>query len=163
MPSTLWIDTNIDSDVASGATTQVNLIGEFAAFQDLRLARLTLLRTIVRLDIAATVHDSGEGSQRVSMGAGIASNEAISGNTTSDPEDASEHPTRGWIFRGVWRAFGFAADQPAISVREVNLDLRARRKLENGIPFLSINNAAQEGTAFTVNVTGIMRMLYLDA
>ncbi len=163
MPATLWIDTMIDSDVGNGATATVNLIGEFPAFETLRLARLTLLRTIVRLDIAYVVHDSGEGSQRVSMGAGVASNESLSGGTTSDPEDGSEHPTRGWIFRGVWRVFGFAADQPAISVREVDLDLRARRKLENGIAFLSINNTAQEGTAAAINVSGVLRMLYLDA
>jgi len=161
--ATLWIDNRIDQDTASGATSQINLIGEFPAFETLRLARLTLLRTIIRLDIAYTVHDSGEGSQLIAMGIGIASNEAISGSVTSDPEDPSEHPTRGWVFRGMWRAFGFAADQPAISVRPVDLDLRARRKLENGIPFLSINNTAQEGVAAAVNVAGFVRMLYLDA
>ncbi len=161
MPDTLWIDTNVDSDVASGASALISLSGEFTAQQDIRLARLTLLRTIVRLDVAYTVYDSGEGSQRLSIGVGLAAVEAFSGGFTSDSEDSSEFPTRGWVWRGVYRVFGFAADQPTINVREIDLDLRSRRKVENGILFLTINNAAQEGVASAVNVTGMVRQLHL--
>ena len=161
MADTLWIDTLVDSDIGSGATATISLSGEFTTQQDIRLARLTLLRTIVRLDAAYVVHDAGEGSQRLAIGIGLAAVEAFSGATTSDPEDASEFPTRGWVWRGVYRVFGFAADQPAISVREIDLDLRSRRKIENGILFLTMNNVALEGAAASVNVLGMVRQLHL--
>ncbi len=161
MPDTLWIDTMIDTDRAEGGTNTLSLSGEFTSQETIRLARLTLLRTIVRLDLAHTVHDSGEGSQKVSMGIGLAAVEAFSGSTTSDSEDGSEFPIRGWVWRGVYRSFGFAADQPAVSVRPIDLDLRSRRKIENGIMFYTVNNQAQEGTAGAINVVGIIRQLYL--
>ena len=161
MPDTLWIDTLVNSDVGNGATSTISLSGEFAAQQDIRLVRLTLLRTIVRLDAAYVVHDAGEGSQRLAIGIGLTAVEAFSGGTTSDPEDASEFPTRGWVWRGVYRLFGFAADQPAVSVREIDLDLRSRRKVENGILYMTMNNVALEGVAASIKVLGMVRQLHL--
>ena len=161
MPSTLWIDTLVDTTVANAATNTISLSGEFTAQETIRLARLTLLRTLVRIDAAYAVHDAGEGSQRMAIGIGLAPVEAFSGTTTSDPEDASEFPTRGWIWRGVYRLYGFAADQPAVSNRALDLDLRSRRKVENGILFLTINNVALEGVSAAIRVVGMIRQLHM--
>jgi len=150
----------VNSDTTSAGQTGTNLAPDFDADQS-RLAQMTLMRMIVRLDIAYTVHDAGEGSQRVGIGFGIESREAFAGGVHPDPLTTGDFPTRGWIYRGAWRVFGFAADQPAISVRELNFDIRARRKLENGVSFMVIDNQAVEGVAATVRVLGIVRQLWL--
>ena len=165
MPSkTFWIDTSANVDVVSGGTGFVNLMTGMADI-DIRTAAITLLRTIIRLDLAYTVHDSGEGSQRVSLGIGVASSEAASAGiaATPNPEVMTEFPTRGWVWRAQYRIFGFAADQPAVYVRELDIDLRGRRKMENGEGYLSLANVALEGVAATVRVMGIVRQLYMVA
>jgi len=156
----LWIDTMVDSQVASSSQEAVDLTTDFTN-EETRLAQLTLMRTILRFDIAYTVHDSGEGSQRVGIGIGIESQEAFAAGVHPDPLAGGDFPVRGWVYRGVWRVFGFAADQPAISVRPVDFDIRGRRKLENGLSFIIMENQAVEGTASAVTVQGIVRQLWL--
>jgi len=156
----LWIDSFLNADIGSGGQAAQDMTTDFSNEQT-RLSQMTLMRMIVRLDIAYTVHDAGEGSQRVGIGFGIESQEAFALGVHPDPLTAGDFPVRGWIYRGMWRVFGFAADQPAISVRELNFDIRARRKLENGLSFIVIDNQALEGVAATVKVMGIVRQLWL--
>ena len=156
----LWIDNLVNSDTVSGGQSAIDLAVQFTS-EETRIAQLTLMRTIVRLDVAATVHDSGEGSQRVGIGLGIESQEAHAAAVHPDPLTVGDFPARGWIYRGVWRVFGFAADQPAVSIRELDFDIRARRKLENGVSAIIIDNQPVEGVAFTVRVIGIIRQLWL--
>ena len=156
----LWIDTLIDSQVASSGQEAVDLTLSFTN-EETRLAQMTLMRMIVRLDVAYTVHDSGEGSQRVGIGFGIESQEAFAAGVHPDPLVQGDFPVRGWVYRGVWRVFGFAADQAAVDVARLDLDLRARRKLENGLSFFVVDNQAVEGVAAAVTVMGIVRQLWL--
>ena len=159
MPN-IWIDTNIDVGVAAGAQALVSLMTGVSATQT-RFDRMTLLRTIIGFDIAYTVHDSGEGSQEFSGGIGIASQEAFAAASVSDPQTSSDFPTRGWIWRARYRIFGFAADQPTIFTRRVDLDLRGKRKLENGEAFLVVNNVDHEGVSSPFDVFGLIRQLWL--
>ena len=156
----LWVDTNIDITVSSGSSGSTSLMTGVSATQT-RFDRMTLLRTILGFDIAYAVHDSGEGSQRVSLGIGITSQEAFTAGVFPDPETDTDFPVRGWIWRAKYRIFGFAADQPAIFTRRVDLDLRAMRKLENGEAFMNIANVAEEGTTGVIIVTGLIRQLWL--
>jgi len=156
----LWIDTLVNADVPNGGQAAQDLTTDFTS-EATRLSQMTLMRMIVRLDIAYTVHDAGEGSQRVGIGFGIESQEAFAAGVHPDPLTASDFPARGWIYRGAWRVFGFAADQPAVSIRELNFDIRARRKLENGLSFIVSDNQALEGVASTVRIFGLVRQLWL--
>ncbi len=124
---------------------------------------MTLLRTIVGLDLAYTVHDSGEGSQQVALGFGVESQEAFSTGVHPDPETRGDFPTRGWVYRGMWRVFGFAAGQADVHVRRVDLDLRSRRKLDNGVSFIIGSNFNLEGATGSVKVLGIVRQLWMVA
>ena len=127
-----------------------------------RLAQMTLTRTIIGLDVAYTVHDSGEGSQLVALGAAIQADDAFGTSaSTPDPGDATSFPARPWVWRAAYRIYGFAADQPTVFNRRIDLDIRAQRKLENGVSFMRINNSAQEGVASTVRVVGLVRQLWL--
>jgi hypothetical protein len=156
----IWIDTVLNVAVATSATVLTSLMTGVSATQT-RFDQMTLLRTIVGIDIARTVHDSGEGSETFSIGIGIASQEAFAAASLSDPQIATDFPTRGWIWRAQYRIFGFAADQPTIFTRRVDLDLRAMRKLENGEAFVTMVNLAQEGVSSADTVTGIIRQLWL--
>ena len=157
---TLWIDTNFSTDVVVGTQLQQSLMGVVQSDES-RLVGMTLMRTIIRMDIAYTVHDSGEGSQRLSMGIGVASQEAFNAGVLPEPFTDGDFPTRGWIWRATYRLFGFAADQPAIYNRALDIDLRSRRKLENGEAYLVADNVNLEGVSSTVRVLGGIRQLWL--
>ncbi len=160
MPRRMWIDTNLNNTVTIGTQFLVSLMTGVSAAQT-RGDQMTLQRTIIGMDLGRTVHDSGEGSELVVAGIGIASQEAFAAGTISDPLIATDFPTRGWIWRAHYRVFGFAADQPAVFTRRIDMDLRSQRKLENGEAYLAIDVVAIEGASSTVNVTGLIRQLWL--
>ena len=155
----LWIDTSINLDAASGASVNISLMTGVSSVQT-RFDQMTLLRTIVGIDIANAVHDSGEGSQKASVGIGLASQEAFAAGTLSDPETNTDFPTRGWVWRAGYRIYGFAADQPAVFNRRIDLDLRSMRKLENGEMFFQMANQAVEGATAVVKALGFIRQLW---
>ena len=157
---TMWIDTLVNNDVASGGGQLPISLARVLPGAVPR-PQMTLTRTLIGLDIAATVHDSGEGSQLVSCGIGIGSLEAFASSIFPDPSVATDHPTRGWVWRAAYRIFAFAADQPAIFTRRLDLDIRAQRKLENGEAYLVVDNVNLEGVAITVRVSGYVRQLWI--
>ena len=156
----LWIDTVFNSVVVIGTQKNVLLTAPVTATQA-RLQQMTLLRTIIGFDLARTVHDSGEGSERISIGIGIGREGETAAENVPAPNDGAEFPTRGWVWRASYRIFGFAADQPAIFSRRVDLDLRSQRKLENGESFLAARLEAIDGSNSTVNIVGMVRQLWL--
>jgi len=158
---TVWIDSLVDLQVGSGGANGLQTLMTGVTPEDTRLGQWTLLRTIIGVDVAHLIHDSGEGSQKVSIGIGVASQEAFAAASISDPEVATDHPTRGWVWRWQGITYGFAADQPAIFTRRIDLDIRARRKLDNGESFVTVNNVNDQGVAGTIGVIGLIRQLWL--
>ncbi len=157
----VWADTSVDMTMASGGGKDRQSLTTELTAAEARYTQMTLLRTIIGLDIAYAVHDSGEGSQGVSLGIGVVTQEAFAATVLPDPETSTDFPIRGWIWRYKTRIFGFAADQPAVYSRRVDLDLRSQRKLENGEVFINGHNGDFEGTASTVRVWGLVRQLWL--
>ncbi len=155
-----WIDNLENIPVASGAKAEVSLLGTLPESEG--RSGMTLMRLILCWDLSYTIHDSGEGQQLVDVGIGIASIEAFGAGVLSDPEIETEHPQSGWLFRCRVPIFGFAADQPAVYVRTIERDLRARRKLNNGVAFLSVSNMAESGAASAISLRGITRTLWLS-
>ncbi len=156
----MWIDSLHEFDVASGARSERSLLATFTEFQT-RLQGMTLARVILCHDYSYTVHDSGEGSQVVTVGIGLASQEAFAATTLPDPEADADFPQRGWVYRCRHVLHGFAADQPAVDVRSVYRDLRAMRKVDNSELFISVVNTNKSGTTSAINVVGIVRCLFL--
>ena len=157
----LWLDTFFNDDIANGASFTPSLMSTFT--QDAtRLTQMTLTRTIIGIDLSYTVYDSGEGSQLITVGTGVISQSSFDVATSvPDPATPEDFPPRGWVWRNRYRVWGFAADQQAVFARRVDLDIRAQRKLENGISYMRFNNAAVEGVASVVRVTGIVRQYWL--
>ncbi len=154
-----WVDTLHANEVASAGQTTINLVGSFDMEQT-RLATLTVMRIIVCHDYHYTVHDAGEGSLTLDVGIGISSQEAFAAGILADPATTQDFPIRGWLYRCRHVLHGFAADQPAVDVRSVNKDLRARRKLDNGVLHLILDNTPASGVASTARITGITRVLF---
>ncbi len=48
-----------------------------------------------------------------------------------------------------------------IHVQRVDLDIGSKRKLDNGVSYLQTENIAIEGVAASINVTGVIRQLWL--
>jgi len=126
-----------------------------------RFDRMTLMRTIIGIDLAAFTHDSGEGSYVNDCGIGATSQEAFAAGVVADPETDTDFPARGWVWRAQYRGYGFAAGQADVFNRRVDLDIRSRRKLENGEMYIVITNFAVEGANILIRVTGYIRQLYL--
>jgi len=160
MAKTFWSDTLVSSDVMVSSQQHLGLIDQFTKDQ-LRMGQVTLLRTIIGIDCAALVHDSNEGSSTLSMGIGVASQEAFLAGTLPDPNTASDFPTKGWIFRARGRVFGFAADAPAVYSWRIDRDIRARRILDNGEPYIIFTNDLNEGGTVALRITGLVRCLWL--
>jgi hypothetical protein len=158
----LWVDTVFLVLVATGTQSYVDLMGSLLETET-RLSRLTLVRTIIGIDIANNVHDSGEGSQQAGMGVFVISREAALAGVASlpHPNVAADFPTLPWVYRAFYRIFGFAADDPTIFTRRVDLDIRSQRKVDNGELGIVLSNDAFEGATALVSFTGIIRCLFL--
>ena len=160
MSPRMWIDSVIDADVGVGTQFSDVLTSELAIVEA-RITQATLLRTIIGLDLSRTVHDSGEGSEKIALGIAVVSREANSAGAFPEPGTATDYPTRGWVWRNHYRVWGFAADQPTIFTRRIDLDLRSMRKLDNGVCVLVADITAMEGVSSTHTILGIVRQLWL--
>ncbi len=160
--ATLWTDTIIDLQMATGATASfVDLTSTFLQ-NETRLAQLTLVRTIIGVEFAYSVHDAGEGSQMASAGIALVSRPSETvGGAIPDPSQALEYPVMPWVWRYRARIFGFAADQPAVHVMRVDLDIRAKRIVKNSEVLFISRNQPEEGVATTILASGLVRCLYI--
>ena len=158
----LWVDTIFTLTVSNNAESTTDLMGSLLE-NETRLSQLTLVRTIIGCDIAYSVHDAGEGSQLAGLGIGVMGREAVAAGSASlpHPDIEADFPESPWVTRSRYRIFGFAADQPAVFTRRVDLDLRSQRKIGNGILMLVVTNNAFEGVSTTVAFTGLIRCLFL--
>ena len=156
----VWIDTLVSMTLTATVQQNQDMMG-IASFSESRRG-WTLVRTIVGLDVAYAVHDSGEGSHLVSMGIALASTEALSGTASiTEPDVVTEHPAGGYLYRAQYRIYGFAADDPAVYNMRVEKDLRGSRKLNNALCVFSAVSTLEEGVASATAVTGIIRQYWL--
>ena len=160
MPNTFWIDTLVNETIAVASEAVVSLITGIGSAQS-RGDQMTLLRTILGIDIAAAVHDSGEGSSIVTYGIGVTSQEAFAAGIVPDPEVQTDFPTRGWVIREQYRVFSFEAGVADVHVRRIEKDIRARRKLENGESYIVIENTGLDGAPQPIIFLGLVRQLWL--
>ena len=158
---TLWVDTIISTQVASAGQSIVALDETGFSVQERRGARWTLVRSIIRLDLATTIRDSGEGDQVVDLGIGVVSEEGFTASVVPDPNVGLDFPIKGWVYRARYRVYAVAADDQNVDIIRIDKDLRAKRLMANGRLALIVNNTANQGAATSVQLTGIFRNLFL--
>jgi len=149
-----WIDTLVDLNPATGAQDNVSLITGAAP---INMRGVTLIRTIIYLGMTSQTTAGAWGVQNLDMAIGITSQEAFAAGVLPDPDIAGDKPSRGWVWRSrqVVTQNGIGAQV----LYEVRADIRGARKIENGELFLVVDNNAIAGTAFTMDVTGLVRVL----
>ena len=158
---TIWIDTRMNDNVAAGGGTLKKSLMSGVSSTQTRFDRMTLMRTIIGIDVGHFIHDSGEGSSVLAMGIGATSQEAFAAGILADPETETDFPARGWVWRAEYRLYSFAADDPTVDNRRIDLDLRSRRKLENGEMYFHAVNNGIEGVNVVLRVNGYIRQLWL--
>ncbi len=156
---TFWNEQILGFTTANGAETLISLLSGLGDATE-----MTLIRTIVRLDVM--VDDSAETNssiQRMSMGIGITSEEAFSIGTTaiSDPATASEHPSRGWVYRTSGAVFISNVAQGGHAPWRINDDIRTKRKIDRGDLFMKFQNDNLEGATNTLITAGVVRCLLM--
>ena len=92
----------------------------------------------------------------VSLGVGMCSEEVTAGSILVNLE--GEKPMSGWL----WRRRVVVTENTRDTFRAM-ADIRSQRKLMYGEPRLFIGYNLNQGAAFTVGVTGLIRSLYLMA
>ena len=156
-----WIDTNIDEVLGVGAVITKQLVP--SSFPD-DTKGLTIVRMILHLDILPIVVNTAGSANHVRMGYGIGilSDEAVAGGAAlPSPLLQVQEPVTGWMLRNT-RVVAESNDSPAY-YQQVDLDLRAQRKMMYGTPQLLLEAEGFILAAFTLTVSGFMRMLVLQA
>ena len=149
-----------DTLLATVVTTASNVIKDFTPeFDKVATRGLTVVRTIIDISMAPAPPGAVTGTQQVSIGIGVASQEAFAGGVVPDPNVGSERPPRGWIFRTKCMVVDMPEGIPTI-VKCVG-DFRGKRKVDDGQLFIKIDNDGFQATAFDINVIGIVRTLLL--
>ncbi len=149
-----WVDTVLNTSVASGSQgVQSIMTGLTPA--DLR--GCTLIRTLISLQAHSTAVAGAWGIQQLHVGIGIGSQDAVALSAVPDPAISSEKPARGWIYRTTK-----GVTQNGVGTRimtEWTADVRGARKVENGEIYIVFDNTVVRGTAFTVGLAGLIRLL----
>jgi len=148
-----WQDNILDTQLSSGTQTSFSLVD--AAVPDTK--GTTMVRCILGLDVRATVPVLNNlDSQTVSMGIGLASGDAAAAGVFADPNTEADQPVGGWLWR--WQGLVF---KDSLRRTRIDVDVRSQRKLMYGDLRLIISSDPDQGTAFAVQVIGLVRSLYL--
>ena len=150
-----WIDTIVNQSVGTGGQAFQSLMTGVAP---VNMRGMTLIRTIVSLDVFSTSIAGAYGVQSCNLAIGIASQEAFAAGVFPDPNNATDKPPRGWVYRTCRCVAQNGAGAP-VTFR-IDADIRGARKVENGETYLIFNNGAEVGTTFAINVFGLIRTLY---
>ena len=117
----------------------------------------TIIRTLLMLDLSSTSVAGAWGQQNIDLAIGITTREAFAAGVLPDPDTNVDKPVRGWMWR-----YNKTISQNGVGgqvIFPIFADIRGARKIENGKVFLIATNNPVVGTAFTIDVRGLIRML----
>ena len=156
-----WIDTLVAVQLADAGKTNPDLTGPFDAQQR---RGMTVTRMLVHLAFLTTTEGGVEGIAAIDCGIGVASREAHAAASLPDPETEEDRPARGWLWRDRYVVRETIQGSNLVSpgyFTEVKADIRARRKMDDGVLWLALTNTGLAGTGFSVQIAGIVRVLVL--
>ena len=148
-----WFDFEINSALVQGSQSVVNLT---ANLQDDEKKGMTLVRTIVDLELAAQATGTGG---KLSMGIVMVSDDSLAAGAVPDPEDNIDKP--GWLWKSL-RSFFTSTINDHAQATVVQHDLRGMRKFPASGADLVLIMTNFAGTV-TVNVDGLIRMLWMKS
>ena len=155
--ATAWNDELFNFTLVAASSSQFLVVQDVS---DPEKRGCTLIRTLLDFAVLAETPGAVSGSSKVSLGLALASDDAFVGGSLPDPEVQADYPVDGWL----WRWSGIIIDETLatghVPPRYIKEDLRAARKMDRSSVYMAITNDLLEGTAFTVRIIGIIRMLY---
>jgi len=122
---------------------------------------LTAVRIIIDVVVVLSPAIVSDALNVVSVGLGVTSREAFTAVALPDPAASTEYPPRGWLYVAN-KPVRSTATTVGLDVKEAHfqVDLRAMRKVDKGVLFLALGNAAVLNT-LSVDITGRVRVLCL--
>ncbi len=156
---TSWFDTNVNVQASSGSSSSaIPLLPADVLARD--IPGLTIVRTLVDLSIHPAIPaDEITGSQSVLIGAGMVTADAFIAGALPDLASPSEEPVRGWLFKNNRWTYQSSGDITYATF--LHLDIHAQRRLDLDTEvFFQMTNTAMTGTAYVVEVVGLIRMLF---
>ncbi len=151
----VWADSLFDESISNGGQ-------DLKSLHSLLLTEnfdLTVTRIILGLTFSPATLLVVQSQMQLDMGIGIASQEAFAAGTVPDPDVASEVPSSGWLWRHRL-IVNDATSSPGLMPTSVVVDIASQRKLQRGELYLVVNNNGRTGTAFNVNMNGLIRVLF---
>ena len=152
-----WVDTLVDMNIASGSRAMIRLGSLDLVFLDSRTA--TVIRTIVDLWLVSATVAGAWGASEDWYGVGVTPSQAFNAGVANvaDPFIQDEHPTHGWLLKSMCVSSQNGTGTP-VAVH-CHADIRAMRKVENGVVFLTVAYEPMVGMAFPLEVRGLIRLL----
>ena len=155
--TTAWDDQQFQLTVADNSS-QPLLLAENVG--DAEHRGCTVVRMIIHLGFNCAIPGLVSGQAIQHVGIGLVSDDAFVANALPDPETDADFPVSGWLWRD---AFVYISETLATGMPEVVRifrDLRVMRKLDRSSLVFMWHNNGIEGNGFTMQVTGIIRVLY---
>ena len=159
---TAWGFTNIDQPLVTTLRVTNNLLLDLTPSDT-----ITVDRMIIHLNVFPEPGQFLIGAQAVDFGIGVCSVEAFdvaNSEAIPDPSLSGEISPRGWLWSdrlSLYADEGTTNAQFLYHFPEVRADLRASRKVDRGVLFLTMHSKALFGAASSVNVTGRIGALCL--
>jgi len=155
---TMWEDTLLSGTLLTGVAVKQSLVGTLTGPE---LAGMTLTRMLFRMDLSTADEVLGTNAQTVDVGVGIASREAFTAGVLPDPDSASDEPPRGWVYRDRVMVPGRQVTSAGRTISQFRADVRAQRKIEEGILWVQINSSVLEGAGISTWFSMLVRCLFL--
>jgi len=149
----VWDDSVLGSTIATGAEVIVPLSTTVQG----ESRGQTVIRSMYDLSASSVSIAGAYGVQSLDIGIGITSLEAFTAGIVPDPGVQTEKPARGWL----WKA-NLTVSQNGIStpvVANIRADVRGMREIQNGVVYLVVANKPIRGTTFTIDLSGLVRLL----
>ena len=153
---TAWYDTLVDVSVANAAQVGLDLTSDLSAPDRIGC---TATRVILELWADLTVTNTTDAVQVIDIGIGVMSGEAAAASVLPDPDEATDAPAVGWLYRGrsICR---LEASKNFYRPGSFKVDIRSQRILGPRVELtLVVDNNSTEGTPATVVLRGLIRTL----
>ena len=150
-----WLDTQFSNVVVASGVQLISTMMEGVGIQESR--GMTVTRMIMDMHYGTATVGGAHGTEIISVGICVVSQEVFAAGVGLDPLVAAEDPVRGWLYKAVFM-IGQSVNG-GIDIKDRIFDIRAQRKLEGGELVLIHNTTAGGGTSFSTVLTGSIRTL----
>ena len=121
----------------------------------------TVVRIIGGITVYVPVNNNVETEAAIDVVIGVASREAFDLGTLPDADAVADYPTQGWLYAATKIVFMTTGSvEQTRSPVTFDFDLRASRKIDRGVLYMTILNTSLQG-GNSIEITGRVRALCL--